>query len=89
MRTKEALLTIQVQIERSRDVNCDVFACLIDFEKAFDNVQPQKLIEVSGLDDKDIRLLINLYAELKATIRLENEPIPEFYVRREVPLEET
>jgi len=34
--TREALLGVQVLIQRCRDVNCDVYACLIDYEKAFD-----------------------------------------------------
>lgn len=35
-----------------------------------------------GLDDKDIRLIINVYAEQKVTIRLENESSPELYASR-------
>ena len=34
--TREALFSIQVLFQRCRDVNCDVFACFIDYQKAFD-----------------------------------------------------
>ena len=74
--TREALFSLQVLIQRARDVNCDVFACFIDFEKAFDKVPHGKLIDIlktSGIDGKDISLISNLYLQQKATVRLENE----------------
>lgn len=36
--TREALFNLNVLIQRARDVNCNVFAYFIDFEKAFDRV---------------------------------------------------
>lgn len=48
----------------TRDVNCNVFACFIDFEKVFDRVNHIKLIETlqnSSLDDKNLRIISNLY----------------------------
>lgn len=40
--TREALFGVQVLIQRCRDV----YACLIDYEKAFDRVQHQKMINI-------------------------------------------
>jgi len=41
--TRDALFTLQVLVQRCRDVNKDVFLCFIDYEKAFDRVQHQKI----------------------------------------------
>lgn len=85
--TREALFSLNVLIQRARDVNCDVFACFIDFEKAFDRVNHRKLLETlrqSGLDDKDIRIISNLYWKQKARVRVENALSGEFEVRQGV-----
>lgn len=34
--TRERLFSVQVLIQRARDVYCDVFACFLDFEKQKD-----------------------------------------------------
>ena len=85
--TREALFSHNVLIQRARDVNCNVYACFIDFEKAFDRVNHKKLIEIlqqSGLDDKDIRIIYNLYWQQKAFVRVEEERSEEFEVRQGV-----
>lgn len=51
--TKDALFGLQVLFHLYRDVN-DVF--FIDYEKAFDKVQHEKMMQVlrnTGLDNKD------------------------------------
>lgn len=49
--TREALFSMQVLTQRCRDMNVDVFACFIDYEKAFDMVQHDRLIKIlSQLD---------------------------------------
>lgn len=61
---REALFSLNVLIQRTHDVNCNVFACFINFEEAFDRVNHEKLIETlhqSGLDCRDIRIISNLY----------------------------
>lgn len=42
--TREALFGVRVLIQRCRDVNCGVYACSIDYEKAFDRDQHQNMI---------------------------------------------
>ena len=74
--TREALFGIQVLAQRCRDVNVDVFACFIDYEKAFDTVNHEKFIDILselGLDERDIRIIANLYWNQTATIRVEGE----------------
>ncbi|XP_060527658.1 uncharacterized protein LOC132702847 [Cylas formicarius] len=60
----------------ARDVSCDVSACFIDYQKAFDNVQHNKLIEILkeiGLGEKDLRIIANLYWQQTASVRIEGE----------------
>ena len=37
--TREALFAVNVLTQRCLDVNKDVYACLVDYEKAFDRVR--------------------------------------------------
>lgn len=85
--TREALFGVQVLIQRCRDVNCDVYACLIDYEKAFDRVQHQKMINIlndADLDDKDLRIISNLYWNQTACMRLDDEQTEQVKILRGV-----
>lgn len=58
----------QTLITKSKDIICDVFAFFIDFKKTFDRAKHQTLKQLSqwsGLDDRDMRLITNLYTEQK------------------------
>ena len=70
--TRNAVYVLNRIAERSKQVQKKVFCCFIDYTKAFDRVQHNILFEIlSDLDvnDKDIRLLHNLYFGQKANIR--------------------
>ncbi len=85
--TRDALFTLQVLVQRCRDVNKDVFLCFIDYEKAFDRVQHQKMLEILqriGLDSRDVRLIANLYWNQSASVRVENELSDEVQIQRGV-----
>ncbi|KAL1448667.1 hypothetical protein WDU94_003512 [Cyamophila willieti] len=85
--TREALFCVQVLVQKCRDKNQDVYACFIDFEKAFDRVQHGKLIEIlkkTNIDEKDARIIGNLYWQQKATIRTDNSESEEVSIRRGV-----
>ena len=74
-------------IQRARDVNADVFACFIDFEKSFDKFQHVKLMSIlreSGFDDRDTDIISKLYLQQRAIVRVENETSEEFNIRRGV-----
>lgn len=45
MGTREALFALTVLLQKCREYNKTVYACFIDFQKAFDGVQHTKLIE--------------------------------------------
>lgn len=85
--TREALFSIQVLIQRCRDVEVDVFLCFIDFEKAFDRVQHDKMIEIlksTGIDDKDLRFVANLYWQQNATVKVNNKMTENIEIHRGV-----
>ncbi|XP_072402422.1 uncharacterized protein [Diabrotica undecimpunctata] len=68
-----ALFSLQVLIQRCRDMNKDVYICFIDYAKAFDNVKHEKIIEVLhkiGVDYKDIRTIASLYWGQTAKVKV-------------------
>ncbi|XP_060534506.1 uncharacterized protein LOC132706926 [Cylas formicarius] len=74
MGTREALFSLLVLAQKCYDQQRDIFICLIDFEKAFDRVRHDLLIESLrgvGLDEKDNALIQNLYCNQSARIRIE------------------
>lgn len=85
--TREALFATQVLVQRCRDMNQDVFLCAIDFEKAFDKVRHGKMLQLlkkSGIDDKDIRVIANLYWGQTACVRVGNQLSEEIEIKRGV-----
>lgn len=73
--TREAIFSLQTLVQNCQDQRKDVFACFIDYEKAFDNVKHNLLIKYLndlGLDGKDVRLISNLYWHQRAEIRISN-----------------
>ena len=70
------------QSERAIEMQQDLHICFIDYKKAFDCLKHEivlkKLREV-GIDDKDLRIIQNLYYEQEASVRVgnaETETIP-------------
>lgn len=64
MGTREVLCGINILTQRCIDINRNIFACFIDFTKAFDNVQHAKLIcilKAKHIDYLDIKIISNLY----------------------------
>jgi len=58
--TRETLFSVQVLFQRCRDVNCNVFVSLVDYQKAFDRVRHDKMIRILeeiGIDEKDLRII--------------------------------
>ena len=85
--TRDALFAVKVLVQRCRDVNKDVYLLFIDYEKAFDRVQHDKLLEIlkrTGLDDRDIRIVANLYWNQLANVRVDGTLSDEVRIRRGV-----
>ena len=71
--TTNAIFILRMLIERCIEMQKKVYACFIDYEKAFDTVRHQDLIQMLesiGVDGKEISLLANLYWHQKATVRI-------------------
>ena len=85
--TREAILSIRLVIDKYKEVQKSIYICFIDYSKAFDRVQHEKLIKCLqeiGIDGKDIRLIRNIYWEQTASIRCENSYSPYIEIRRGV-----
>jgi hypothetical protein len=83
--TREALLSVTVLAEKCLDMNHDLYICFINFEKAFNEVQHQKLIEILqqlGLDGRDIHIIKHLYWRQKARVRVGNQTTDEVQINR-------
>ena len=74
--TRNAIFSLSTLIDRSLEMQKDVFICFIDYAKAFDKVRHEKLLKTLGdldIDGKDIRLIRNLYWEQIAATRIDGE----------------
>ena len=63
-------------IERTLEVNKDLYVCFIDYTKAFDRVRHVEIITILqqlNIDGKDLRIIKNIYWEQKAAVRVEEE----------------
>lgn len=85
--TREALFGVGVLFQRCLYVNQDVFACFIDFEKAFDRVRHDRLVQIlleRNIDVRDVRIISNLYWGQKASVRVGDQLAKEVEIRRGV-----
>ena len=70
---RNALFVLKMIIERALEVQKYLYICYIDFQKAFDTVKHEKMMEILeeiGLDRKDLRVIRNLYWNQKATVKI-------------------
>ena len=73
--TREAI-GMRVICERSLEHGNDVFICFVDFEKTFDRIDWVKMVKILkkiGVDRRDRRLIMNLYMNQKAVIKIQQE----------------
>lgn len=85
--TREALFGFNVLLQKCRDQQKNIFLCFIDFEKAFDKVNHDKLIEClenKGLDKNDINIIKELYWNQKAIMRTHVGDTDEIDIQRGV-----
>lgn len=85
--TREALFSLNVLTQRCLDVNQDLYICFIDYNKAFDKVKHDQLIDLlknKNLDRQDVRLISNLYYNQRATVKIGQETSEEMEIKRGV-----
>ena len=74
--TREAIFCLNNATQKYIGHQKEIYACFIDYAKAFDRVHHAEIIkclEKVGVDGKDIRLITNLYWHQKAAIRIQGE----------------
>ena len=70
--TRDQIANIRWIMEKARDFQKNIYFCFIDYAKAFDCVDHNKLWKIlreMGIPDHLTRLLRNLYAGQEATVR--------------------
>src|SRR5574337_1239184 len=70
--TRDQIANIRWIMEKAREFQKNIYFCFIDYAKAFDCVDPNKLWKIlkeMGIPDHLICLLRNLYAGQEATVR--------------------
>ena len=85
--TRDQIANIRWVIKKAREFQKNIYLCLIDYAKAFDCVDHNKLwkiLEEMGIPDHLTSLLRNLYAGQKATIRTGHGTIDWFQIGKEV-----
>jgi hypothetical protein len=85
--TSNAIFILRTLVERSIEVQVDLYLCFIDYTKAFDKVKHNKMLEIMNrinIDGKDLRIIKNLYWEQTAAVRIDNEIGPFQQIKRGV-----
>ena len=85
--TREGIFNIRTIIDKMLAVRRKIYACFIDYEKAFDRVFHAVLMEIlSGvnIDSKDRRIIQNLYWKQTASVLTSTGTSEEFEVKRGV-----
>ena len=70
--TRDQIVDIRWIIEKAREFQKNIYFCFIDYAKAFDSVDHNKLWKIlkeMGIPDHRTCLLRNLYAGREATVR--------------------
>ena len=71
-RTRDQIANVRWIIEKSREFQKNIYLCFMNYTKAFDCVDPNKLwkaLKEAGIPDYLACLLRNLYAGQGATVR--------------------
>ena len=75
-RTRDQIANIHWIIEKAREFQKNIYFCFIDYAKAFDYVDHNKLWKIlkeMGIPDHLIYLLRNLYTSQEVTVKLDME----------------
>ena len=71
--TRDAIGVIRMVCERSLECGNNVYICFVDFEKAFDRVNWEKMMKVLqsiGVDWRNRRMISELYMNQEAVVRI-------------------
>ena len=85
--TRNAVYVLRRLVERALERQRNIYACFIDYNKAFDKVRHQELFKILQsleIDDNDIYMLQWLYWHQKASVLVEGEFTPRCEIQRGV-----
>ena len=85
--TRDQIANIRWIIEKAREIQENIYFCFIDYAKAFDCVDHNKLWKIlkeMGIPDHLTYLLRNLYAGQEATVRTGHGTTDWFQIRKGV-----
>jgi exonuclease III len=85
--TREAIFNLKIAAEKYLEVHKEIYACFIDYSKAFDTVNHEKLAEILtriGVDENDIAVITSLYWEQKTCIKFDAELSKPVQIKRGV-----
>ena len=85
--TRDQIANIRWIIEKAREFQKNIYFCFIDYAKAFDCVDHNKLwkiLQEMGIPDHLTCLLQNLYAGKEATVRIGHKTIDWFQIGKGV-----
>src|SRR6478609_9724941 len=71
--TRDAIQVMRMICDRSLEFGNNVYICFVDFEKAFDRVNWEKMIKVLqsiGVNWRDRRMISKLYMNQEAVVRI-------------------
>ncbi|GFO14782.1 condensin complex subunit 3, partial [Plakobranchus ocellatus] len=74
--TSNAIYILRTLIERTLEVQKDVYLCFIDYTKAFDRVRHDEIItqlKQLNIDGKDLRIIKTMYWEQTAAMKIKNK----------------
>ena len=85
--TREGIFSLRIITEKMLEKHKKVYVCYIDYKKAFDRVYHALLMEVlshNEIDEKDLKLIRNLYWQQTASIQLDEGQSSSFPIKRGV-----
>ena len=85
--TRDQIANIRWIMEKAREFQKNIYSCFIDYTKAFDCMDHNKLWKILkeiGMPDHLICLLQNLFANQEATVRTEHRTTDWFKTGKEI-----
>ena len=85
--TRESILNLRMVIERSLEMQNDVYICFIDYTKAFDRVIHSKVIDCLkevGIEDRDLQIITKMYWEQTAVVKTDTGITEECKIKKGV-----
>jgi len=85
--TRNAVFVLKNIAERAIEVQKDLYLAFIDYKKAFDRVRHDEILDMLNkinMDDKDLRLIQNLYYDQSAVIRVGDNVTEECAIKKGV-----